>query len=92
MEHETGNIYHWGCLLTKLARYSIVGWADAMAKVLRTQKDVEDAGKLLLSKAKKDYERKSKTIDGENAETTEEGKTVDKARMSAKVILTNSSN
>ena len=59
-----------------------------MAKVLRTQKDVEDAGKLLLSKAKKDYERKSKTVDGENAEATEEGKTVDKARMSAKVIPT----
>ena len=36
------------------------GWADAMAKVLRTNKDVEDTGKLLLSKAKKDYERKAK--------------------------------
>jgi hypothetical protein len=45
------------------------GWADAMAKVLRTQKDVEDAGKLLLSKAKKDYERKAAKIKDGDAET-----------------------
>jgi hypothetical protein len=43
-----------------MCSYSSTGWADAMAKVLRTNKDVEDTGKLLLSKAKKDYERKAK--------------------------------
>lgn len=47
------------------------GWADAMAKVLRTNKDVEDTGKLLLSKAKKDYERKSK--EGEEGADNENG-------------------
>ena len=55
-----------------------------MAKVLRTNKDVDDVGKLLLSKAKKDYERKAKTPEGETQ--TEEGKEkVEGPKMSAKV-------
>ena len=59
-----------------------LGWADAMAKVLRAQKDVEVPGKLLLSKAKKDYERTSKPDDESKPEILSGNK------MSAKVIVT----
>ena len=39
-----------------------------MSKVLRTKKDVDDAGKILLSKAKKDYQRTSKPAEAEKKE------------------------
>ena len=48
------------------------GWADAMAKVLNTGKNIESNKPLLLSKAKKDVG----TI-----ETTEEGKVLEKASV-----------
>jgi hypothetical protein len=56
-----------------------------MAKVLRTNKDVDDVGKLLLSKAKKDYERKAKTPEGEEAQTEDGKDKLEGPKMSAKV-------
>jgi hypothetical protein len=56
------------------------GWADAMAKVLRTKKDVDDAGKILLSKAKKDYQTNFKPTNAEN-----KTETLPKNKMSTKV-------
>lgn len=49
------------------------GWADAMAKVFATGKNIESNKPLLLSKAKKDV--------GTVGETTEEGKVLEKASV-----------
>ena len=49
------------------------GWADAMAKVFATGKNIETNKPLLLSKAKKDV--------GTVGETTEEGKVLEKASV-----------
>ncbi len=51
-----------------------------MAKVLRTKKDVDDAGKILLSKAKKDYQTNFKPANAEN-----KTETFSKNKMSTKV-------